>query len=345
MRSKRKIVAGVAMALALLLDVSAHGAEAVASAEHLPHVAHLPNLPNLPHSPNLSHLPQLPYAASAASRAPDARRQGALFRVTRNKQVSYLFGTVHVGTTAFYPLAPEVRRALADAGQLVVELDTRASDAFARAVDRHGSYRGGDSVRQHLSSDTLARLTAALHAQGISVSSVAHLKPWLLANLLMGLELERHGYRRSQGVESVLLTSAQRQGTAVAELESADYQLALFDTLGHADGERYLREALLALSDGSSLRRARAVMTAWSSGDAAALDALIADATDGDSVMAAFTRSTLLGRRNPEMAARIEQIMQHGHTTFVGVGLLHLLGANGLPQLLSRRGYQVERMY
>ena len=58
-----------------------------------------------------------------------------------------------------------------------------------------------------------------------------------------------------------------------------------------------------------------------------------------------FTRRTLLDRRNPEMAQRIEHLMKDGKVSFVGVGLLHLLGANGLPELLSQRGYQVERMY
>ena len=61
--------------------------------------------------------------------------------------------------------------------------------------------------------------------------------------------------------------------------------------------------------------------------------------------MAEFTRRVLLGRRNPEMAARIELIMSGGKTAFIGVGLLHLLGADGLPRLLSQRGYQIERVY
>lgn len=290
----------------------------------------------------------LPFAASAQTRPADARRQGALYRVARNGKVSYLFGTVHVGTKAFYPLAPEVRQALADATQLVVELDTRSDEAFQKALSNHGSYRQGDHVGKHVSADTLARLTQALHSVGITLASVAHMKPWLLANLLMGLELERSGFERSHGLETFLLDNAQTRGTAVAELESAEYQLSLFDTLSDADAERYLRESLEELSDGTSLRKAKAVIDAWTSGDAAALDALIPDATKGSTIMSDFTRRTLLGKRNPEMAARIELIMlimQEGRTSFVAVGLLHLLGANGLPQLLSQRGYQVERMY
>jgi uncharacterized protein YbaP (TraB family) len=54
---------------------------------------------------------------------------------------------------------------------------------------------------------------------------------------------------------------------------------------------------------------------------------------------------TLLGKRNPEMAASIESIMKADRTAFVGVGLLHLLGEQGVPELLRQRGYQVEQVY
>jgi uncharacterized protein YbaP (TraB family) len=69
------------------------------------------------------------------------------------------------------------------------------------------------------------------------------------------------------------------------------------------------------------------------------------ESTAGPGVVAEFTRRVLLGRRNPEMVDHIARLMREDSVTFVGVGLLHLLGANGLPQLLAQRGYLVERVY
>ncbi|WP_229496558.1 TraB/GumN family protein [Massilia polaris] len=268
-----------------------------------------------------------------------------MFRIARDGEMAYLFGTIHVGARSFYPLAPQVSRALADSSQLVLELDTRANGAFELAVRKHASYPAGDHIRNHVSPDTLRRLTAALHAVGIPLSGVGHMKPWLLANMLIGIELERSGFQRTHGNESFLLDTVQARGARLVELESADYQLSLFDTLGDASAESYLREALDDLSSGMSLKKARAVIDAWRSGDADALDALLTDTIGAGTVTSDFTRRTLLDRRNPEMAQRIEHIMKDGKVSFVGVGLLHVLGANGLPQLLSQRGYQVERLY
>jgi len=288
----------------------------------------------------------LPYGSAKDNPRPvAAHHQGGLFRVSHDGRVAYLFGTVHVGTRGFYPLPPEVSRALGGANRIVVELDTRANDAYLRALDRHGRYAPGDNVRRHLSAPTLRALTAALHGLGISVASMAAYKPWLVGNLLLSAELERKGYRRSDGVEQALLEHARRHGLRVTQLESAEYQLALYDSMDAVQSERYLQEVLDGLADGRALRTAQAVVEAWASGDVHALDVALQESTAGPGVMAEFTRRVLLGRRNPEMADHIERLMRQDSVTFVGVGLLHLLGANGLPQLLAQRGYLVERVY
>lgn len=284
-------------------------------------------------------------SSGAAVSGPTApRNKSALFKVSRAGEVAYLFGTVHIGNASLYPLAAEVGGALAAADELVLELDTRDEAAFQLALTRHARYPAGETIAGHVSADTLARLRAALHAEGIALSNVDQLKPWLLANYLMGLELQRSGLQRTLGNESFLLEQVKARGTVVTGLESADYQLALFDTMSGEEAERYLREALDQLADGRSLRAAKASIAAWRSGDPAALDAMMADAVDGGSVMAEFTRRMILGKRNPEMAQGIERIMKPGKTAFVGVGLLHLLGDDGLPKLLAQRGFTVERV-
>lgn len=283
-----------------------------------------------------------PTASVSADVAP---RRGALYRITRNGETSYLFGTIHVGKQGFFPLEPQVTRALADSKSLVIELDIRENQPFQLALDKHGSYPAGDSVVHHIAPDTLQRLMQALAKAGLSLQTVERYKPWLIANMLVGMELERNGFERSQAVEYFLLDAAQKQDKSVHELESADYQLALFDTLDDAQQETYLRENLADLDDGAALKKSEDLIGAWSTADAPRIRAVLHELTTGDSVSANFMQNMLLGKRNPEMASSIEQIMQSGQVAFVGVGLLHLIGDNGVPQLLRRRGYEVEKLY
>jgi uncharacterized protein YbaP (TraB family) len=234
---------------------------------------------------------------------------------------------------------------LLDSKALVIELDIREAAPFQLALARHGRYADGDTVQNHLSPATLRLTVQALAQAGLSLQSVQQYKPWLIANLLIGAEMEVHGYQRSQAVEYALLAAAQKQDKTVRQLESADYQLSLFDTLDERQQEQYLLENLADLADGASLKKSTALIDAWSAADAPGIHAAWQSATSGDSISAGFMNRVLLGKRNPEMASNIERIMQQDQVAFVGVGLLHLVGDDGLPQLLKRRGYQVEQLY
>ena len=281
----------------------------------------------------------------ALSLSADAVNRGALYRVSHGGQTAYLFGTIHVGKQGAMPLAPQAARALLASKALVIELDIRQNEPFQLALARHGSYAEGDSIQRHLSPGTLRLLVQALSRAGLSLQSVERYKPWLLANMLVGQELDRHGFQRADAVEYVLLAAAQQQDKAVRELESAEYQLALFDTLDEAQQEQYLLENLADLAECNSLRKSQDLIDAWNSADGGRINAAWRTLTSGDTVSAGFMQRTLLGKRNPEMASSIERILQQDQVAFVGVGLLHLVGDNGLPQLLRQRGYEVEQVY
>jgi hypothetical protein len=62
------------------------------------------------------------------------------------------------------------------------------------AHHQDGLYRTGDDITRHISAETAQRLRAALHVEGVSMASMARFKPWLVANLLLSMTLERQGY-------------------------------------------------------------------------------------------------------------------------------------------------------
>jgi uncharacterized protein YbaP (TraB family) len=284
----------------------------------------------------------VPVASEQAGTIP---QRGTLYRVRHNGNTTYLFGTIHVGKPAFFPLEAEVTRALTRASKLVLEIDIRHTEPFQSALQKHGMYADGDSIERHLSADSLLRLQQALQGFGLPLAQVKHMKPWLVTNMLIGLDLERHGYQRSHGIEIFLLSLADTQTKAVQELESAEYQMSLFDSMTDAMQEQYLRENLAELSDGNALKKAQALIDAWASANGDALEAMMRDSLKEKTISAEFTHRVLLEKRNPEMAAKIEALLRDDETTFVGVGLLHMVGETGVPTLLRQRGYEVEKLY
>ena len=227
----------------------------------------------------------------------------------------------------------------------MLEIDVRNDASFQGALQKHGMYANGDTVERHLSADTIAQLRNALQDAGIAYENMQHMKPWLLANLLMGLDLERNGYRRKYGIEYFLLSVADRQAKAVHELESAEYQMALYDDMTDAMQEQYLRETLAEIGSGSALKKAQVLIDAWAEANGTAMEDMLRTSLTENTLSSGFTRRVLLDKRNPEMADKIEALLKSGESNFVGVGLLHLLGENGVPKLLQQRGYEVEKVH
>lgn len=284
-------------------------------------------------------------AAPALVAQAAAPNRGTLYRVRHQGNTAYLFGTIHVGKPAFFPLEAEVTRALSLASKLVLEIDIRKSEPFQQALHKHGIYPVGETVANHLSPDTLAMLKLALQAAGIPFDDVRHMKPWLLANMLVGLDLERNGYQRSHGIEVFLLSLADKQTKDVRELESAEYQMSLFDSMSDVVQEQYLRETLAELGDGNALKKAQALIDAWANANGDAVEAFMRESLREKTTAGDFMQRVLLDKRNPEMASKIEELLREDETAFVGVGLLHMVGETGVPTLLRQRGYEVEKLY
>ncbi|RJG04884.1 TraB/GumN family protein [Noviherbaspirillum cavernae] len=286
-------------------------------------------------------------AAPAASvqKSASPPQRGSLFRVRHHDNTAYLFGTIHVGQPSLYPLESEVTQAFNRAGTLAVEIDIFNTTPFQQAIATHGMYANGDTLDRRLSADSLRQLKLALNRFSIPFDNARPMKPWMVAIMLTTVELERNGYQTRYGIEPFLLVRAKEQGKTIVELESADYQMSLFAAMSDAQQERFLVETLAELADGKLVKKTGALFEAWSSANGKALEAFMREELGAPTPSAEFMQRVMIDKRNPEMAQKVEAMLKGGGTTFVGVGLLHLMGEKGVPELLRQRGYQVEKLY
>lgn len=279
-----------------------------------------------------------------APKAPIPLR-GTLYRVDHNGHTGYLFGTVHVGQAEFYPLEPIVMRALHASNTVALEIDIRNEAAFQQAVLRHGLYTDGTNIADHLTTDRLQKLRAVLQQQSIPFESVARMKPWMIANLLIVQTMTSKGYPAEQGLELYFLSIAAKEGKNIRGLETADYQLSLFNRLDDMQQQEYLEETLHDLEDGSEVAQSLALIDAWRHADGAKMLELKQQMLNDASVPSRLLEDLLLNQRNPALAEKIAALLNDDHVSFVAVGALHLIGENSIPELLQKRGYQVRKIY
>ncbi|MCD2517759.1 TraB/GumN family protein [Massilia sp. G4R7] len=276
-----------------------------------------------------------------------AAERGALFKVSSGANVLHLYGTVHAGRPDFYPLEPRIGAAMGAAPTLALELDSNADPAAMGAIImKHAMFPTAAEGLPGLPEARRQRLETSLRKQGIEPAAVGQMKPWLLVVTLAMVDAAKLGYDPKLGVDAHLASLAKSSGkTRVIELESMDYQIGLFNRMPVDDQWTMLEDTLADMESGRHTREARELFAAYESADQAALERVAKRLEEDNTVGGKFTREVLMVERNGPMADKIVSLVARENNAVVAVGLLHLVGKNGVPELLRKRGVKVERVY
>jgi uncharacterized protein YbaP (TraB family) len=148
--------------------------------------------------------------------------------------------------------------------------------------------------------------------------------------------LQKAGFAADYGVDVQLDARAHEAHKTIIGLESVDFQMHLFDSLPPNAQEKML---LAAEGPEQTIARIDALEKAWASGDAARLDSLSRSSSIGPEV-----DDVLVYRRNRRWMPTLEALLKGSSDALVVVGAAHLVGANGVVQLLRAKGYTVEQL-
>lgn len=288
-----------------------------------------------------------PAWAAAANPAAQGTKHGALFKLEKGGHTAWLFGTIHVGSPDFYPLEPRLMAALDKSSALALEVDPLGDQTgITQAVLDHGMYKPGQGpALDAISPSYRPRLQKLLRQYSIPSASIAPMKPWMVASLLTVSEFAAQGFQADLSVDSWLSRQAKRRKIRVIELESASRQMALFDRMTDEQQLRFLEEGIDAIEDKEQAIQARDITDAWRHADQAKLEALAKKASEDDTFSGQFVQKVLLEERNPGLADGIVQLLANEKHSVAAIGVLHLVGAGSVPELLLQRGVKVERIY
>ena len=274
-----------------------------------------------------------------------AAERGALFKVSDKGKVLYLYGTIHAGKPDYYPLEPRILGAMANAKTLALEIDaTRDPAATLAAFQEFAMFPAGSPGYAALPAARRLRLEGLLKQQGLDPAAVASMKPWMLTTMLAMRDMARLGYDPALGVD-LHLAGLARGKVRIDELESVRYQAALLDRMPLETQWQLLEETLEHMASGRQLRETRELFAAYEHADQAALEAIARRIDSDDSVSGKFIREMMLDERNGPMADKLAALLARENNAVAAVGLLHLLGKRGIPELLKQRGLQVEQLY
>jgi uncharacterized protein len=262
-----------------------------------------------------------------------------LWKVHSGQKVLYLAGSVHALGADSYPLSAAYESAFNSSGTLVEEINLAEAEQLAAAplLLSKGLYTDGRTFESAVGKDTATLVATRLKTTGIPMEMIRTMKPWMVMLLITAFEAQKAGLDAALGLDKYFFDKARAASKPVLALETAESQIDRFDKMPETLQEQMLRSTLTELD--SQQNSVAAMINAWKTGDAAALEKMSLSSFDG--YRGAYT--SLIVERNNNWVPQIEACMAKPQPCFVVVGAAHLIGPDGLLTLLKKKGYKIEQ--
>lgn len=251
--------------------------------------------------------------------------------------VAYLLGSLHVLTPEWYPLNATINTAFTDSKVLIeeIDIDEAADPALMMSALMKAMLPDGKTLDQVIAPDVYAEVKRRAETSGLPMMAVQRMKPWLVAITLMAPTLQAAGFKPELGVDKHFYDRAISSGMKRQALETLAYQLDRFDQMSPKLQEDLLKSTLADLDH--QVGNVKEMAEAWGSGNVAAMEKMtLTELKESPELY-----SRLLVERNNNWLPQVETCLKQRAGCFIVVGAAHLIGPDGLPAMLARKGYRV----
>jgi len=272
-----------------------------------------------------------------------------LWEVENEDTKMYLLGSIHLMPEDTYPLDEKIESCFQEADVLAVEADPSQIDqtAVQTLIMSKGMYPQGETLRANIDSVLYKKVTDVFTAYGLPMQQVDTFKPWFASFNIAVLEIQKTKLNPEFGIDNHFIKKAKSSEMEIIELESGFGQLELLTSFPEKAQEQYLEYSLSNYENIQELFDT--MLAAWKTGDAE----LMNKATKQKMLDFCKTMPGLEGyynkmfpERDNKIVEKLDKILKSKEkkTYFVVVGAGHLIGDDGLLQLLKDKGYKTKQL-
>ena len=268
-------------------------------------------------------------------------QKGFLWKVQSKTNTAYIAGSIHAYKSELFPLPKNMEDAFDKSDVLAVEANINEIKPESIMTMINGAfYQDGSTLENHLSKENYDITLKKLNELNLSPELFKNTKPWFIALTLTSVELLKLGLDPEHGIDKYFLKKAENK-KKIKELESIDYQVNLLNSFSDAEQELFL---VSAFSDLELLKgEINEILKAWNQGDTKTMESFVSKSLqDDDRMLPVYEK--LIFERNKNMASKIEGYLKTEEHYFVVVGAAHLVGKDGIIEILKKKGYLVEQL-
>jgi uncharacterized protein YbaP (TraB family) len=264
----------------------------------------------------------------------------SVWSISAGGNTIYLGGTVHLLRPGDYPLPEVFDQAYQQSSQLYFETDISAIGDLAVQMQmmQQLTYSDDRTLKTVLNEKAYAALSEYIADIGLPLMMLEKFKPGLLVSTLQVLEFQNMGFT-PQGVDVYFNARATKDGKAIGQLETVQEQIGFIAAMGEGNESEFILLSLRDLAETGELMEA--MIAAWRTGNNTKLSEMFVDDMRSE---APELYDSLLLQRNLKWIPQIEQMLRDADTEFVLVGAAHIVGENGLLDLLADKGYTIRQL-
>jgi uncharacterized protein YbaP (TraB family) len=161
-------------------------------------------------------------------------------------------------------------------------------------------------------------------------------KPWLAAITLTQLHLVQLGFDPQSGIEQRMVTRAAADHKEILGLETMEEQLGILAGLSPKLQTEFLMQTLTEADQVET--EMNSMLQAWRNGDTVALEKFLLDMKESPEIYRA-----LVSDRNRRWMTRLNSMLSERQDYLVIVGAMHLVGKDGVVELLKQRGFKIQQ--
>ena len=270
-------------------------------------------------------------------RAAPTQTRHSLWKISGRTNTVYLLGSVHFLKKSDYPLAPVIENAFSNSAMVVFETDIEKLEdpQVQLQLMKKAQLPQGQTLRQQLSTNTYATFQEHLKQTGLDEIIFQNFKPSLAAMMLEIFAMQKIGLDPSQGLDQHFFQLAKKADKKIVPLETVDFQIDLITGFSQEEGELIMKSTLKDIDTTDKLLGE--LLDGWRNGDADALQKLLNHAmADAPAI---FKR--LVTERNRQWVPKIAEWCRADQSVIVIVGAGHLVGPEGVVEMLRKQGLKV----
>lgn len=263
-----------------------------------------------------------------------------LWKISGNglKKPSYLLGTIHLIPKDKFQFSDATYDALADSRRVTFEIDMKEMTNIVAQFSllSKAFMSGGKTLKDLLPPDDYTFVKQKLDTKGMPSTMLERMKPLFLSTLFTSDEESGLGNMTNMtSVEMELYRQVKRRKLESAGLETAAYQMGIFDSIPYEAQAKMLVETLRN-TEGADNDFDK-MIELYRQKDINAMEAMMDEPGSGINDY----QDILLRNRNRNWIPVMGRMMREKPTLFA-VGAGHLGGATGVIALLRMEGYRVE---